>query len=160
MREILDRICKGQGKAADLEELEDLAYALEEASLCALGKTAANPVVSTLRYFPEEYRAHIEDHRCPAGVCKDLTLMEIDQQACTSCAACVKACSIGSVIETPPKAEGEKPSYLIDSSTCTACGSCREVCRYEAVLAVKRTGIESAVSTPGATGTVSREGAS
>ncbi|MDR2036159.1 MAG: 4Fe-4S binding protein [Coriobacteriales bacterium] len=138
MREILENICKGQGKASDLEELEDLAFALQEASLCGLGKTAANPVLSTLRYFPEEYEAHIKERRCPAGVCKPLTLMQIDQEACTSCRACLKACPLGSVKETPAASPDQKATYHIDPALCTACGSCREACRFEAVVAVRR----------------------
>jgi NADH-quinone oxidoreductase subunit F len=141
MREILAGICKGKGKLSDLDELEDLAFTLQEASLCALGKTAANPVLSTLRYFRDEYEAHINEHRCPAGICPALTTMRIDQEACTSCGLCLKACPVGAVYESAPaqgSEGGAKPDYHIEGDPCTACGSCREACRFDAIQAIKR----------------------
>jgi NADH:ubiquinone oxidoreductase subunit F (NADH-binding)/(2Fe-2S) ferredoxin len=127
MYEILDRITKGEGKEGDIELLEEIGWATTEASLCALGGTAANPVLSTIRYFRDEYEAHIMDKRCPAGVCPDLITYTIDAEACIACMKCKKEC--------PTKAiTGEKkvPHEIIQEK-CIKCGTCKEVCPVDAV---------------------------
>jgi NADH:ubiquinone oxidoreductase subunit F (NADH-binding) len=127
MYEILDRITKGEGKEGDIELLEEIGWATTEASLCALGGTAANPVLSTIRYFRDEYEAHIKDKKCPAGVCPDLITYTIDAEACIACMKCKKAC--------PTKAiTGEKkvPHEIIQAK-CIKCGTCKEVCPVDAV---------------------------
>ena len=128
MYEILDRITAGQGSKEDLERLEELAWATGNASLCALGKTAANPVLSTLRYFRQEYLAHIVDKKCPAGVCKALIQYTIDSEKCTGCGRCFRLCPQQAI-----KGEKNKPA-VIELDRCVRCGICREACRFEAVL--------------------------
>jgi len=123
----LDAITKGKGKDGDIELLEEIGWATTEASLCALGGTAANPVLSTIRYFRDEYEAHIRDKRCPAGVCPDLITYTIDPEACIACMKCKKEC--------PTKAiTGEKkvPHEIIQAK-CIKCGTCKEVCPVDAV---------------------------
>jgi NADH-quinone oxidoreductase subunit F len=128
MLEILSRICEGKGRSGDLELLENLAETVQEVSLCGLGKTAPNPVLSTLRYFREEYLAHIEDHLCPAGICRDLTRFSIDPIKCTGCGLCKKSCPADCII-------GEsKAVHSIDSTKCIKCGSCVDSCRFDAVV--------------------------
>ncbi len=128
MLRVLTDITQGRGEASDLELLEDLAEVVTEASLCALGGTAANPVMSTLKYFREEYEAHIRDKRCPAGVCRELTTFVIDTDACTGCHACFRVCPTEAI-------QGErKQPHAIDQDKCIRCGACREACRFEAVV--------------------------
>jgi NADH:ubiquinone oxidoreductase subunit F (NADH-binding)/(2Fe-2S) ferredoxin len=127
MYEILDRITKGEGKEGDIELLEEIGWTTTEASLCALGGTAANPVLSTIRYFRDEYEAHIRDKRCPAGVCPALITYTIDAEACIACGKCKKEC--------PTKAiTGEKKvPHEIVQEKCIKCGTCKEVCPVDAV---------------------------
>ena len=99
-----------------------------DCSLCALGKSAPNPVLTTLKYFRDEYEAHILEHRCPAGVCKALTTFRIDPDVCRGCTSCAKACPAGAISGTV------KQPHVIDPSRCISCGSCRETCRFNAVL--------------------------
>ncbi|MDT8274082.1 MAG: 4Fe-4S binding protein, partial [Desulfomonilia bacterium] len=109
-----------------LDLLEELSLTLKDASMCGLGQTAPNPVLSTLRYFRNEYLEHIEHKRCPAGVCKELISFSINE-LCTGCMACVKACPEGAIT-------GEKKQrHRIDQDLCTRCGACRSVCRFDAV---------------------------
>jgi NADH:ubiquinone oxidoreductase subunit F (NADH-binding)/NAD-dependent dihydropyrimidine dehydrogenase PreA subunit len=125
--DILTRICGGDGKEGDLELLEELAEAIIDGSLCALGGTAPNPVLTTLKYFRDEYEAHIRDKRCPAGVCKALIKYDIDADKCTGCMACLKACPVEAITGT------KKEPHVIDQAKCTRCGACFEACKFEAV---------------------------
>jgi len=128
MLEIIDEITRGRGTMDRLELLEELAEVVCDTSLCGLGQTAPNPVLSTIRYFKEEYREHIEEKRCPAGVCKALISFEIDADACNGCTKCQKACPIGAI-------SGEKKEpHEIDSAKCDKCGICFEVCKFDAVV--------------------------
>jgi NADH:ubiquinone oxidoreductase subunit F (NADH-binding)/(2Fe-2S) ferredoxin/NAD-dependent dihydropyrimidine dehydrogenase PreA subunit len=128
MLEILTDITEGRGNAAQLDTLRDLAWTMSVGSLCALGKTAPNPVLSTLRYFEDEYQAHIKDHRCPAGVCKALVKYEIDQDLCAQCGACLDAC--------PQDAIREDDATWIEPALCEGCGICAESCPSEAIRRV------------------------
>jgi NADH-quinone oxidoreductase subunit F len=127
MLEILTRITEGQGKPEDITDLEDLAGKIRISSLCALGQTAPNPVLTTLRYFRHEYDEHILNKRCPAKKCKALISFTVDAAKCTGCTLCVKVC--------PTKAasgERKKP-HTIDAATCVRCGLCAEACRAGAI---------------------------
>ena len=112
----------------DLDLLEALGETMIDCSLCALGKSAPNPVLTTLKYFRDEYEAHIKEHRCPAGVCKALTTFRIAPDKCRGCTSCARACPAGAI-----SGEVRNP-HSIDVSKCIACGSCRETCRFDAVL--------------------------
>jgi len=127
MLQILESICEGTASLKDLERLETLADHTRKASLCGLGQTAPNPVLSTLRYFRDEYVAHIEDKVCPAGVCKSLISYGINAEKCTGCGACKKKC--------PEKAiSGEKKNpHMIDQSKCIKCGICTDTCKFDAI---------------------------
>jgi NADH-quinone oxidoreductase subunit F len=126
--EILNRICEGRGRAGDIELLEELSQTIQGFSLCALGRTAPNPVLSTLRYFRHEYEAHIHEHRCPAGVCKSLIEYWIDPNLCTGCGACTRVCPQLSI-------EGEKKApHVINKMQCIKCGACYDVCRFQAII--------------------------
>ncbi|MCX7850278.1 MAG: SLBB domain-containing protein [Thermus sp.] len=130
---ILERIVRGEGREEDLPELERLAQLVREASLCGLGQTAPNPVLSTLRYFREEYWAHIRDKACPAGVCPDLLHYDILAEACRACDLCRRACPTGAAQGTP-----RHPPYRIMQELCIRCGACLDACPFGAV--VKRPG--------------------
>jgi len=127
MLEILTRICEGKGEIRDLELLEELAYTATQASLCELGKTAANPVLSTLQYFRDEYIDHIKNKHCPAGSCKELITFEIDPEKCKGCGICAKACPAHCI-----SGESKEP-YKIDSQSCIKCGTCKEKCPFGAI---------------------------
>jgi len=127
---ILDRITDGEGQVGDVERLEGLAELMEGTALCALGKTAANPVISTIRYFRDEYDAHIKDKHCPAKECRGLFRYKIDADACKSCGICLQNCPAEAIT-------GEKKvPYVIDQEKCTLCGTCWEKCPFAAVLKV------------------------
>jgi len=127
MWEIVKNISEGNGKAADIELLETLAKAVKDASLCGLGQTAANPVLSTLRYFRDEYETHVRDKKCPAGVCKELIQYSVLDEKCTGCLACLKVCPSEAIT-------GElKKVHVIDPSKCIKCGACFEVCNFDAI---------------------------
>ncbi len=128
MLHILNRICEGQGLEGDIELLEEMSAVVRDASLCALGGTAPNPVLSTIRYFRDEYEAHIRDHKCPAGVCTALVKYSIDADKCTGCHACFKACPVGAIVGEP------KAPHSIVASDCIKCGSCLDVCKFDAVV--------------------------
>ena len=127
MYETLDRITEGKGKIEDLNKLEELAYMTKESSLCGLGQTAPNPVLTTLKYFRNEYEAHIIDKTCPAKECKALIKYEIDPDKCKSCSICARNCPVNAI-------SGEKGvPYVIDQSACIKCGNCFRVCPFGAV---------------------------
>ncbi len=137
MREILTNICEGRGKRGDIELLEKLGRYIEDTSLCALGKTAPNPVLSTIRWFRDEYEEHIEKGFCRAGVCRNLTEFYIDPDKCTGCDACAKGCPAGCI------SGGIKECHVIDSSRCLVCGNCRKTCRFDAVCVKAPKEVES-----------------
>jgi len=122
MLKILTNITKGKGKEGDIQLLEEIAEVTTDASLCALGGSAPNPLLSTLRYFRNEYEAHINEKRCPAYVCKDLIAYHIDPEKCTACMICLRKCPVDAVIG------GKKQIHVIDQEKCTKCGTCFEVC--------------------------------
>ena len=130
MLEILDRITHGDGRVGDVEKLEALADLLAGTALCALGKTAANPVLSTIRYFREEYDAHINQRRCPAKECRGLFRYQIDEEACKACGICRKACPVDAI------AGEKKVPHVIDQDACTLCGTCFDKCPFNAVLKI------------------------
>jgi NADH-quinone oxidoreductase subunit F len=125
--EILDRITKGLGEESDLELLDSLSKDIKSASLCGLGQTAPNPVLSTMKYFRDEYEAHIREKRCPAGVCKELISFYILEEFCKGCGACLRACPAGAIA-----GEKKKP-HVINAEACIKCGSCFDVCKFKAV---------------------------
>ncbi len=128
MHDIVADICNGQGKPEHIGLLQDLAEAVKDASLCALGGTAPNPVLSTLRYFNDEYEAHIKDKKCPAGVCQALIKYSIDAEKCKGCTLCSKHCPEEAITGKT------KEAHIIDEEKCIKCGACRESCKFEAVL--------------------------
>jgi NADH-quinone oxidoreductase subunit F len=129
MLKILTNITQGKGKEGDLELLEQLSETAIEASLCALGKSSPNPFLSTLKYFRDEYEAHINEKRCPALSCKELTSFYIDPDKCQGCGTCAKKCPSDAIIG------GKNLIHIVDQDKCTKCGTCFEVCptRFRAV---------------------------
>jgi NAD-dependent dihydropyrimidine dehydrogenase PreA subunit len=127
MREMLDTFSQGRGNKQDLDDLMGLAEAIQDGSLCALGGSAPNPVLTTVKYFKDEYLVHIEQQRCPAGVCKDLITYHIDSEKCTGCMVCARNC--------PQKCiSGERKNpHQIEAETCIRCGICMDSCKFEAV---------------------------
>ena len=130
MLRILNRICSGNGEEGDIEKLEEIAGTVQVAALCALGQTAPNPVLSTLKYFRDEYIAHIKEKRCPAGVCKSLISYNIQVDKCKGCGICLRNCPVNAI-----SGEKQKP-HTINQAKCTKCGTCLEVCpeRFGAVI--------------------------
>jgi len=127
MYEIVKGITEGKGKESDLDLLEEVANVCKDASMCALGQTAGNPILTTLRYFRHEYEAHILDKRCPAGVCKALIRYVVLAEKCTGCQSCKKACPNDCIKGTL------KDIHLIDQTKCIKCGACKEACKFEAI---------------------------
>lgn len=125
---ILEKITLGNGTAKDIKQLKEIAHAMQKGSLCALGQTAPNPILSSLKYFPEEYKAHIEDKRCPAGKCKKLIRYEIDANKCIGCTACSRKCPVGAI-----SGEVKKP-HKIDNTACIKCGVCKQTCKFSAII--------------------------
>jgi len=128
MCQILTDITEGEGKEGDIELLEELSQVVADTSLCALGGTAPNPVLTTIRYFRDEYEAHIKEKRCPARVCRSLIRYTIIEEKCRGCLACKKVC--------PPQAiSGErKEPHRIDAEKCIKCGLCLEACKFDAIM--------------------------
>jgi NADH-quinone oxidoreductase subunit F len=120
--EILNRICAGDGKDGDIELLGELSEDIKAGSLCALGQTAPNPVLTTLKYFRDEYEEHIKDKKCTAKSCKPLLKYAIDSEKCKKCNLCVKKCSAGAITD-----------FIIDNEKCTKCGICADLCKFNAV---------------------------
>jgi len=128
MSQILTDITEGRGREGDIELLEEMSQVLIDGALCGLGNTAPNPVLSTIRYFRDEYEAHIKDKRCPARVCKELITYRIDEAKCPGCGLCVKACPSGAITAT-----GKKKPVVLDQKKCIKCGACFDVCKLDAV---------------------------
>jgi ferredoxin len=128
MGQIFDRITGGKGVDDDIKLLEEMCQMLVDGSLCALGQGAANPVLTTLKYFRGEYEAHIKEKRCPAKVCKGLITYSIDEKKCPNCGLCIKNCPVGAI--TP---QGKKQPVLLNKELCIRCGACLDVCRLGAV---------------------------
>jgi NADH:ubiquinone oxidoreductase subunit F (NADH-binding) len=127
VHQILTRICRGEGREGDIELLEELGSMIQKFSLCGLGTSAPNPVLTTILYFRDEYEAHIRDHKCGAGVCKALYHYEIDEASCTGCQVCLRKCPQEAV-------SGEKKKlHVIDQDKCIKCGICYEACKFDAV---------------------------
>lgn len=125
--ELLDKITSGKGTMEDLDKIGELAEFIKGNSLCGLGQTAPNPVLSTLHYFRDEYEAHIKDKRCPAGVCKALLNYKIDPVKCKGCTICARSCPAGAISGTV------KNAHVIDTAKCVKCGACIEKCKFGAI---------------------------
>ena len=128
MLEMLERITKGEGKDGDIELLEELCYAIKDGALCGLGQTAPNPVLTTIKYFRDEYEAHIKDKKCPAGECSDLIEYSINADKCKGCTLCARNCPVEAITGSV------KQPHVIDTNKCIKCGKCYSVCRFDAVV--------------------------
>ena len=128
MMEILNRICDGQGQEGDIELLEELCISIKDGSLCGLGQTAPNPVLTTIRYFRDEYEAHIRDKKCPACECSALLTISIDPDKCTGCTVCARKCPVECI-------SGErKEPHIINQAACIKCKQCVSSCKFGAIV--------------------------
>ena len=133
--QILEKITSGKGEMEDIDKLEELATHMKSSSLCALGQSAPNPVLSTLKSFRDEYEAHIKDKKCPAGVCKSLLSYEIEKDKCIGCGLCARNCPVSAISKTDYTAPGKKlPAMAIDQSKCIKCGVCMSNCKFGAII--------------------------
>jgi NADH:ubiquinone oxidoreductase subunit F (NADH-binding) len=130
MLEILEKITRGKGSEEDVSELEELAVVVKTASLCGLGQTGPNPVLTTLRYFRDEYEEHVREKHCPAGVCKELTVFVINEKLCTGCGVCKKHCPVEAIV-----GERKEPHKILEEK-CIRCGICKSKCAFEAIYQV------------------------
>ena len=142
MLNILDRICAGEAELADIEKLESLATVVRDASLCGLGQTAPNPVLTTLHYFRDEYLAHVVEKRCPARVCRELLEFRINEEKCVGCSLCFRGCPVHTIF----KRDGQKKYYIVEDA-CIHCGACFDACRFDAVLKTSN-GVNGHSTTP------------
>lgn len=125
--ELLTKITDGKGTMEDIDKLEELCYSIKASAMCGLGQTAPNPVLSTLRYFRDEYEAHVRDKVCPAGVCKALSRYVIDREKCRGCSLCARQCPVNAI-------SGEvKSPFVIDPDKCIKCGACMNACKFQAI---------------------------
>ena len=128
MLEIVTDITEGRGKPGQIDLLKELADTVSQTALCGLGKTAPNPVLTTLHHFRQEYEAHINDRKCPAGVCKALITYSIDPEKCTGCGVCMSGCLHKAITGK------KKETHVIDAQLCEKCGICRSECQFDAIL--------------------------
>jgi NADP-reducing hydrogenase subunit HndC len=152
MVQILNRICEGKGEPGDIELLEEICETTRDASLCALGQTAPNPVLSTVQYFRDEYKAHIDQKRCPAGVCKALVSFYILPDKCAACQICLRNCPVEAI------SGGKNIIHIIDQAKCTKCGTCFEVCPQRFSAVVKISGEPVPAASPPGTEVVRKKG--
>ena len=125
---MLDKITDGKATLEDLDKLEELCHYIKDNSLCGLGQTAPNPVLATLKFFRDEYIAHVVDKKCPAGVCKKLVQFEVVPELCKGCTACARKCPVGAI------SGSVKQPHTIDTNKCIKCGVCIESCKFNAII--------------------------
>ena len=132
---MLTKVTEGKATMEDLDEMEKLCHYIKDNALCGLGQTAPNPVLSTLRYFRDEYISHIVDKKCPAGVCKKLISYKIVKDSCFGCGMCARTCPVGAISKSDYVAPGKKlPALEIDPSKCVKCGACMGSCKFKAII--------------------------
>ena len=134
---ILTDICNGRGQSDDITLLEKISETMVDSSCCALGKSAPNPVLTTIKYYRDEYDAHINDKFCPAGVCPELTVFKIDPDLCNGCTLCVRICPVEAI------SGNKREPHEINTNTCISCGVCRESCKFNAIMTIKPTKVSA-----------------